>query len=40
MAVRDTARRVLAFDRRVLLSVVPRQQPHLGLPGSEPVSIS
>jgi zinc protease len=39
-AVRDTARRVLAFDRRVLLSVVPRGQPHLGLPGSEPVSVS
>jgi zinc protease len=39
-AVRETARRVLAFDRRVLLSVVPRGQPHLGLPGAEPVSVS
>ena len=39
-AVRDTARRVLAFDRRVLLSVVPRGQQHLGLPGAEPVSVS
>ena len=39
-SVRDTARRILAFDRRVLLSVVPKGQPHLGLPGAEPVSIS
>jgi zinc protease len=40
VSVRETARRVLGFDRRVLLSVVPRGQPHLGLPGSEPVSVS
>jgi zinc protease len=39
-AVRDTARRVLGFDRRVLLSVVPRGQQHLALPGAEPVSVS
>jgi len=39
-AVRDTAGRVLGFDRRVLLSVVPRGQQHLALPGAEPVSVS
>ena len=38
--VRDTARRVLGFDRRVLLSVVPRGQRHLALAGSEPVAVS
>jgi zinc protease len=38
--VRETARRILAFDRRVLLSVVPKGQSHLALPGAEPVSIS
>jgi len=38
--VRDTARRVLGFDRRVLLSVVPRGQQHLALPGAEPVLVS
>ena len=31
--VRETARRVLGFDRRVLLSVVPRGQQHLALAG-------
>ncbi len=30
----------LAFDRRVLLSIVPRSQPALALPGSEPVAVS
>ena len=39
-AVRDTARRVLGFDRRVLLSVVPRGQRHLALAGAEPVAVS
>jgi zinc protease len=39
-SVRATARRYLAFDRRVLLSVVPRGQTALALPGSEPVSVS
>jgi zinc protease len=39
-SVRDTARRILRFDRRVLLSVVPRGQQHLALPGAEPVSVS
>jgi zinc protease len=35
-----TARRHLAFDQRVLLSIVPRGQTALALPGSEPVSVS
>ena len=39
-SVRATARRYLAFDRRVVLSVVPRGQTALALPGSEPVSVS
>jgi predicted Zn-dependent peptidase len=39
-AVRDTARRVLQFDRRVLLSIVPRGQQALALPGSELVPVS
>ena len=39
-SVTDTARRVLGFDRRVMLSVVPRGQRHLALPGAEPVSVS
>ena len=38
--VRDAARRFLAFDRRVLLSVVPRGRQALALPGSEFISIS
>jgi zinc protease len=38
--VRDEARRVLVMDRRVVLSVVPRGQLALALPGSEPVSVS
>jgi zinc protease len=38
--VRDAARRFLAFDRRVLLSVVPRERQALALPGSDLVSIS
>jgi zinc protease len=39
-SVRATARRHLAFDRRVLLSVVPRGQAALALPGSDSVSVS
>ena len=39
-SVRAAARDYLAFDRRVLLSVVPRGQAALALPGSEPVSVS
>jgi zinc protease len=38
--VRDAAARYLAFDRRVLLSVVPKGEHGLGLPGSEPVAVS
>jgi zinc protease len=38
--VRNTARAYLAFDRRVLLSIVPRGQAALALPGSEPVTVS
>ncbi|MBI4487423.1 MAG: insulinase family protein [Acidobacteria bacterium] len=38
--VRETARSVLAPDRRVVLSVVPHRQPALALAGSEPVSVS
>ncbi len=38
--VRAAVRRCLAFDRRVLLSMVPRGQLALALPGSEPVSVS
>ncbi len=38
-AVRQAAR-VLRPDRRVLLSVVPRGQVELALPGSEPVAVS
>jgi zinc protease len=39
-SVRAAARECLAFDRRVLLSVVPRGQAALALAGSEPVSVS
>jgi zinc protease len=39
-SVRATARQYLAFDRRVVLSVVPKGQSALALPGSEPVSVS
>jgi zinc protease len=38
--VRDAARRYLGFDRRVTLSVVPRGQGQLALPGSTPVAVS
>ena len=38
--VRAAAERYLSFDRRVLLSVVPKGQPALALPGSEPVVVS
>jgi zinc protease len=39
-SVRAAARRYLAFDRRVLLSIVPREQTALALAGSEPVAVS
>jgi zinc protease len=39
-SVQQAASRVLHFDRRVLLSVVPRGQRALGLPGSDAVSVS
>jgi zinc protease len=39
-SVRDTARRYLRPDRRVVLSVVPRGRAAEALPGSEPVSVS
>ena len=39
-SVMDAARRVLQFDRRVVLSVVPRGQQAFALPGSEPVVVS
>ena len=39
-SVRAAARTHLAFDRRVLLSIVPRGQAALALPGSEPVVVS
>ena len=39
-SVRDTAARVLAFDRRVILSVVPKGHGELALPGVNPVSVS
>jgi zinc protease len=38
--VRAAARRWLHFDRRVLLSAVPRGAVQLALPGSEPVVVS
>jgi zinc protease len=37
--VRDAARAHLRFDRRVMLSVVPRGQPALALSGSDPVTV-
>jgi len=40
VTVRDAARRFLEFDRRVILSVVPRGEHQLALPGAEPVSVS
>ena len=39
-SVRDATARVLGFDRRVILSVVPRGQRELALSGSKPVSVS
>ena len=39
-SVMNAARRVLQFDRRVVLSVVPRGQQALALAGSEPVVVS
>jgi len=39
-SVRNAARNYLTFDRRVLLSIVPRGQAALALPGSEPVAVS
>ena len=38
--VSGTARRYLGFDRRVVLSIVPRGQQSLALPGSEPVTVN
>jgi zinc protease len=38
--VQAAARRCLRFDRRVVLSAVPRGAHALALPGSEPVSVS
>jgi hypothetical protein len=38
--VRDAARAYLRFDQRVILSIVPREQPALALPGSEPITVS
>src|SRR5207248_6554210 len=40
LTVRNAVRTYLAFDRRVLLSIVPRGQAALALPGSEPVTVS
>ena len=39
-SLRAAVRNYLAFDRRVLLSIVPRGQAALALPGSEPVAVS
>jgi zinc protease len=39
-SVQQAAARTLRFDERVALSVVPRGQLALALPGSEPVSVS
>ena len=39
-SVRDAASEHLRFDRRVLLSVVPKGQAALALPGSEAVAVS
>ena len=39
-SVRAAAARYLAFDRRVLLSIVPRGQFALAMPGSQPVAVS
>ena len=39
-SVRNAVRTYLAFGRRVLLSIVPRGQAALALPGSEPVAVS
>ncbi|MBI4265150.1 MAG: insulinase family protein [Acidobacteria bacterium] len=39
-SVREAAEHLLRLDRRVVLSVVPRGQQALALPGSEPVSVS
>ena len=39
-SVRSAAARFLRRDARVVLSVIPRGQPALALPGSDPVSVS
>jgi zinc protease len=39
-SVRAAAKAYLAFDRRVLLTVVPRGQQALSVPGTEPVVVS
>jgi zinc protease len=38
--VRAAARRILSFDRRVVLSVIPRGQPFQAVEGSLPVTVS
>jgi zinc protease len=38
--VRAAARRILSFDRRVVLSVIPRGQPSQAVEGSLPVTVS
>jgi hypothetical protein len=39
-SVRDAGAHYLRPERRVLLSIVPRGQESLALPGSEPVVVS
>jgi zinc protease len=39
-SVRAAARHYLRFDARVVLSIVPRGQQSLALPGSEPITVS
>jgi zinc protease len=39
-SVQQAAANAIRFDRRIALGVVPRGQRGLGLPGSEPVSVS
>jgi zinc protease len=39
-SVRDAVGQLLRFDRRAVLSIVPRGQLPLALPGSEPVSVA
>ena len=39
-SVRDAARNLIRYDRRVVLSVVPRGRKELALAGSDPVAVS